>query len=115
MGAGGGAVAAAIMAAKAKRVQNIVDAFRVADATAPDRARSLAELGVVHDREADELTGDGALVAGKRANTWYLHEAGYIARRESQSRAAVRAVVIVVAIVALVLAVVAFGLSARTT
>jgi hypothetical protein len=40
----GGAVVAAAAAAHAKRIQNVVDAFRLAEATSPDRSRALTEV-----------------------------------------------------------------------
>ena len=91
----GGAVVAAAAAAHAKRIQNVVDAFRLADATAPERARSLADVSVVPDAALEELTRAAVLLPGKRAGTWYLSEAAYIARREARDRAASRSVLAV--------------------
>ncbi|MES2178190.1 MAG: hypothetical protein V4550_10020 [Gemmatimonadota bacterium] len=85
MGAGGAAVAA-IVAAHAKRLQDVIDAFRVADATAPMRARSLQELGVTHESEVEELVSEGVVLSGPRGGTWYLDEATFIANRDATSR-----------------------------
>ncbi|MEO5567228.1 MAG: hypothetical protein ABIR92_01965 [Gemmatimonadaceae bacterium] len=81
MGAGAGA-AVAIAAAKQRRLQEVVDAFRVGDATSPDRARPLESLGVAHLEDADELMVDGVLLPGPQSGTYFLSEAGYIVRRD---------------------------------
>jgi hypothetical protein len=99
----GGAVVAAAAAAHAKRIQNVVDAFRLADATSPDRARALAELSLAPDAGLAELTKAAVLLPGRRAGTWYLSEAAYIARREARDRAATRSAVIVALIGTLIL------------
>ena len=82
MGAGAGAAVAAIAAAKQRRLQEVVDAFRVGDATSPDRARPLESLGVAHLEDADELMVDGVLLPGPQPGTYFLSEAGYIVRRD---------------------------------
>ena len=105
MGTGGALVA--IIAAHARRTQEVTDAFRLAGATAPDRARSLAELGVRHAAEADELARAGVLVRGPRGDTWYLSEAAVVARRQTGARAS--RWVLVVAAVLLALGAVALG------
>lgn len=81
----GGAFVAIAAAAHAKRVQDVVDAFRLADATAPARARSLADLAVVRDGVVDELSRANVLVPGAQAGTWYLSETAVVARRDAQS------------------------------
>ncbi len=83
---GAGAIVAAIAAAHAQRVQEITDAFRVAGATAPDRAQSLAALGVQHTAESEELARAGVLVPGRASGTWYLDEAAVVARRQAGTR-----------------------------
>jgi hypothetical protein len=95
MGAGGGAAVAIIVAAKQKRRQEVIDAFRVSEATSPDRARRIDEIGVAHVTEAEELLQDGVIVAGRRDGTFYLSEPGYIAHRDRRSRASVKVVVII--------------------
>jgi hypothetical protein len=79
---GGGAVIAAAAAARRRRVQEVVDAFRVGDATSPDRARPIELLGVAQVSEVDDLIADGVLAAGREPGTYYLNEAMYIAARE---------------------------------
>ena len=81
--AGGGAVVAIAAAAHARRVQEVTDAFRLAGATAPERAQSLAALGLTHAAAVDELARAGVLVAGPGRETWYLSEAAVVARRDA--------------------------------
>jgi hypothetical protein len=83
---GGGALVAILVAAHAQRVQAVTDAFRLAGATAPERARSLAALGVTHTAEAAELANAGVLVRGPGRDSWYLSEAAVVARRKAGPR-----------------------------
>jgi len=69
-------------AAREEREQEVIDAFRLSDATSFDRARRPEDIGVAHVDEADQLVAGGVLVAGRREGTFYLSEAGYIARRD---------------------------------
>ena len=98
----GGALVAIMVAAHSQRVQEVTDAFRLGDATAPERARSLEALGVAHAAEAAELADAGVLVPGPAAGTWYLSEAAVVARRSSGGRAT-RRVFVVVLLLTLVL------------
>lgn len=98
--AGGGAAAAAIIAAKQKRIQEAVDAFRLGDATAPDRARRLDELGIIENSETHDLVVEGVIVPGPREGTYYLSEAGYIYRRDD--RRGMKAVAIVMIILLII-------------
>ena len=84
--AGGGAVVAMMAAARAQRVQEVTDAFRVADATARERARTLAALGLGQTDEVEELVREGVLLRGHDRDTWYLSEAAMVARRHSGVR-----------------------------
>jgi hypothetical protein len=96
MAAGGGAVGA-IIAAKQLRVQRVVDAFRLADATAPDRARRLEDLGLVDGNETRDLIVEAVLLPGPRDGTYYLSEAGMIYRRDD--RKGLKALIIVMLVV----------------
>ena len=98
--AGGGAAVAAIAAARQRRIQEIVDAFRLADATAPDRARSLETLALSETGELKSLIVDGILMPGHREGTYYLSEVGYIYQRDDKR--ALKAVVIISAIILLI-------------
>jgi hypothetical protein len=95
---GGGAAAAAIIAAKQQRVQSVIDAFRLGEATAPDRARRIEDLGVAYYDEANDLISEHVLLPGPREGTYYLSEAGYIARREGRNSRVVIAIIAVVAV-----------------
>jgi hypothetical protein len=94
----GGALVAIIAAQHAQRLREVMDAFRVAGATAPERARTLDALGVTHAREVAELEGQGVLVPGPGAGTWYLSEAAVVARRDRRPRGLVVATVALVAV-----------------
>jgi hypothetical protein len=80
-----GAIVAIAAAAKRRRRQEVVDAFRLGDATSPDRARRIDEIGVPHFGEAEELLTSGVLVPGLREGTFYLSEQAYIARRDRRT------------------------------
>ena len=95
--AGGGAAVAAIAAARQRRIQEAVDAFRLGDATSPERARTLGELGLAETNEIQDLFVEGVLVPGQRQGTFYLSEAAYIERRND--RRGLKAVLLVVVIV----------------
>lgn len=90
---GGGALVAILAAARARRLQAVTDAFRVAGATAPERARTLAALGVAQAAEAAELARGGVLVPGPERDSWYLSEAAIVARRAARARIGSRVLV----------------------
>ena len=90
---GGGAI---IAAAKQRQVQEVVDTFRLADATAPDRAQSLETLALTQSGEVRNLIVEGVLMPGTREGTFYLSEVGYIYKRND--RRWLKAVAIVLAI-----------------
>ena len=94
-----GAGAAAIIAARHHKVQGIVDAFRLGDATSPDRARRLDELGIVETREARDLIAGGVLAPGEREGTYYLSEARLIYERNERKGVKAMAIVAVVLLV----------------
>jgi hypothetical protein len=71
----------AIAAARQRRIQEIVDAFRLADATGPERAKSLETIGLSQTGDLKDLVIEGVLMAGPREGTYYLSEAGIIYRR----------------------------------
>jgi hypothetical protein len=92
-----GTAAAAVIAAKQRQIQEIIDAFRLADATAADRAKSLDTIGLTHSGQLKDLLVEGVLMSGPREGTYYLSEPGYIYRRED--RRGLKAVVIVMIII----------------
>ena len=109
---GGGAVVAIAVAAREKRVQEIIDAFRLGDATTLDRAKRIEELGIGHYDEANDLVAKRVLVPGRRDGTYYLDEAMYIAHRDNRkARAAVAIVAVVFILIGIALT---FVMVART-
>ena len=98
----GGAVVAAAAAAHAKRLEAIVDAFRLAGATAAARARPLEELGIEPSTEVEELITRRVLVPVEGSGAWYLSESAYIARRDARSSRVVRILAFVIALAAIV-------------
>jgi len=90
------AIAASQAAAAQRRV---LDAFRLAGATAPDRARTPEELGIQPDATFGRLLKMGLLQERPRG-TFYLDEAAVIAHRDRRPNRAplVVALVVLVAI-----------------
>ena len=91
----GGAVVAAAAAAHRRRINHVLDAFRVAGATAPDRARALDTLVPARSREVDELQRAGVLVASPRGDSWYLDERAYVAWRDAGMSRRARALLLI--------------------
>lgn len=91
--------AATVAAAAAKAKQQALDAFRTHDATAPDRARTLAEIGLAADDAAVGSLIEAGVVRGvdsrgrltvlgdsiDRVAGYYLDEAAYIADRDGKN------------------------------
>lgn len=94
-----GAAAGAIIAARQRRIQEIVDVFRLGDATAPDRAKRLETLGLSHNGELQSLIVEGILMPGAEEGTYYLSEIGYIYKREDRRGLKAVAIVMVVLLV----------------
>ena len=110
VGANVAIMAAAASSARAR--QRVLDAFRVAGATAPERARPLAELGLTLDSTLEACVNAGVVRRGKRDGELWLDESAYIARRDGGERKAAKAVVIV-SLIALALLLVAVLLLVR--
>ena len=91
-----GAAVAAIAAARQRRIQEIVDAFRLGDATAADRAKSLDTLGLTHNGELQSLIVEGVLMPGAREGTYYLSEIGYIYKREDRRELKIVAIILII-------------------
>jgi hypothetical protein len=101
---GGGAVVAIAAAARARRLQEIVDAFRLAGATTPARAASCAAMGIdASQSELRELVREGVILQVAGSDRLYLDESAYIRHRESRRdrvRLLLLTVVLIVAAVA---------------
>ena len=95
---GGGAVVAAAAAAHRRRLNHVLDTFRIAGATAPERARTLDDLQLQTNRELEELVSEGVLVQRGRSSDWWLDEMVY-ARWRDRRRHSRAAVLIAIALV----------------
>jgi len=75
-------MSAAIMAAAAaiREENRVLGAFRVAGATAPDRAQPLTQLGVASSPAVTQLVAARILVE-QRPDRWYLDERAVVAYR----------------------------------
>lgn len=93
---GTGAVIAAAAAAKRRQTNAILDAFRLAGATAPERAASTESLGLSGSRELDDLVTNGVIVASSQTGTWYMSEAAYVEHRDARPARALRVLALVV-------------------
>ena len=110
--AGGAIVAAA--AARRQRLEHVLDGFRLAGATAPERAQPLPDLGLSPSAELDELMRAGVINAGRQRSSWYLNEAAYVAFRDARPRRVLRVTLaIVVALLALLLGLLSATLHSR--
>ena len=92
----GTAVIAAAGAAAAREMDRVLTTFRVADATAPGRAQSLDQLGLVGSRAVERLFNAGVLLPGAANGTVYLSEAAYVEFRRARRKPAMIAVVLAV-------------------
>ena len=100
-------------AAAAKSREKILDAFRMQGATAPDRARSLAELSVASDDKAfGKFVAAGVIrgvdsrgrptVIGDAVNrtvAYYLDESAFVAQRDRKAGGAQRQALVIMLIV----------------
>ncbi len=108
------AIHAATTAAAAQKAKTrVLDCFRSHDATAPDRARALPELGLAEDDKAvSELLSAGVVrgvdsrgrptVIGDsidRVSGYYLDEVAFITLRDAKNRPSSRGTVVAVFIV----------------
>ena len=81
-----GSIVPIIIAAHAAAVRRVLEAFRVAGATAPDRARPPDALGIKRDGTFAELEKAGVLRAGHAPGTYYLDEVAHAARYSMRTR-----------------------------
>jgi hypothetical protein len=80
--------AAAAAAAREREQEQVLECFRLADATAAGRAQTLERLGLVGDVTVERLFKAGVVLPGSEPHTVYLSEAALVAyRRVSKSRA----------------------------
>lgn len=79
----------------------LLDAFRLADATAPDRAQSRTRLGIDRTPTFTRLEGAGVVQSDGR-DRYYLNEAAVVAQRSSARRRPSLPVFLVIAVLVLV-------------
>ncbi len=108
----GAVVVAAAAAARRRRLQRVLDSFRIADATAPERARTLPSLGIADSAELTHLVESGVVNAGRAQGSWYLNEGAYVAHRDAKRVHIRRRMVILLGCLVFILGVVA-GILAR--
>lgn len=83
------ATGAIIAAAAAKEFNDFVLAFRLADATGPERARPLTEIGITSSRLLSRLESAGVVKPGADPASFYLDERALnVYRSQTKSRAA---------------------------
>ena len=104
---GAGAWIAIAAAARARRIAQVLDAFRVAGATAAERARPLEPLGLESDPELTTLARAGVLVHDTAMGGWWLDESAWIRHRDQ--RPPRKAVKLLLGFIAFMLALVAIG------
>ena len=91
---------AAAAAARRRRQNEVLDCFRIAGATAPERAKPVDQLGLRETREMTALMERQILRPGLRTGTWYLDEAAYAAHRDERRPVRVMAIVAVLLVLA---------------
>lgn|SRR5688500_17682013 len=102
----------AAQAAQRKEAERaLLDAFRLADATAAERAQSLTRLGVERTSAFAQLEAAGVLQSAGR-DRYFLSEAAVVAQRAPKSHASTRQLLVVAALVAVALVLLALGISA---
>jgi hypothetical protein len=85
----GAAAGAAAAAAAARQLDLTLEAFRLADATAPNRAKPLESMGLVPSRAVTRLSEAGVILPAPNGNGVYLSEAAFVVyKRANAARAA---------------------------
>lgn len=78
-----GSIIPIVVAAHRAKLRRVLEAFRTAGATAPERARTLVSLGVSPDDTFAELESAGVIRPGSTTGTFYLDEARQAVRERS--------------------------------
>lgn len=100
-------------AAAAKSREKVLDAFRMQGATAPERARPLAELGLPNDEKAFGTFIAAGVIRGvdsrgrptvigdavNRTVAYYLDEPAFVAQRDQKTGGPQRRVILIVVLV----------------
>jgi hypothetical protein len=72
--------------AAARALEDLLFAFRSADATTAARARPLAEIGVTQSLQLGQLERAGVIKPGRDRATWYLDETALRTYRSKRLR-----------------------------
>ncbi len=101
-----GATVAVIAAANARRAQaDLLERFRVSDATAAGRAQTLNQLGLEGSRFLDRFQSAGVIREAPGGGRYYLDEVAFAAYRRQGQNPRVLAAVLCLALAALILGV----------
>jgi hypothetical protein len=110
-------------AAAAKSREKVLDAFRMQGATAPERARPLAELGLPNDEKAFGTFVAAGVIRGvdsrgrptvigdavNRTVAYYLDEPAFVAQRDQKTGGRQRRVILIVLLVFLAINILMLG------
>jgi hypothetical protein len=111
-----GATVAVIAAANVARAErDLLERFRVSDATAPDRAQTLNTMGLEGSRVLDRFQAAGVICqAPASGGRYYLDEVAYAAyRRRAQKNPALIMLAVGIGLAAIAIGVVIFMMSAQ--
>jgi hypothetical protein len=110
-----GATVAVIAAASAQRAEaDLLERFRVSDATAPDRAQTLNKMGLDESRVLDRFQAAGVIcqVPGS-GGRYYLDEVAVAAYRRRRRNPRLAMLVVAIGLAAIVFGIVIFMTSAQ--
>ena len=107
-------IIAAQAAQQRKEERTLLDVFRLAGATAPERAQSLDRLGLTWSDALGRLEEAGVVRAAGRGR-YYLDEAAVVARREARSTPKAAPMLLLVLAVLLALGIILLAVVGRGT
>jgi hypothetical protein len=109
-----GATVAVLAAANARRAEaDLLERFRVSDATAAGRAQTLSQLGLEGSGYLDRLQSAGVIRQDPGGGRYYLDEVAFAAYRRQRRSPRALAVALCLGGVAIILGVMIFLTSAR--
>ena len=110
----GATVAVVAAAAAARAQQDLLERFRVSDATAPDRAQTLNTMGLEGSRVLDRFQAAGVICeVPASGGRYYLDEVAYAAYRRRRGSPRLAMLVVVIGLAAIAIGVVIFLTSAQ--
>lgn len=99
-----GATVAVIAAASARRAEaDLLERFRVSDATAAGRAQTLSQLGLEGSRFLDRFQSAGVIRHDPGGGRYYLDEVAFAAYRRQRQNPRVLAAVLCLGLAAIIL------------